>query len=81
MRQMEHPPIPVIRLPLFSNYEIGHLADLAVASEPARRAGRFELGVPRRKEGWVKPIASMPQISRVSEGWTYDAFPAIARAG
>jgi len=34
-------------------------------------------GLPRRKEGWVKPIASMPQISRVSEGWAYDACPRL----
>jgi hypothetical protein len=32
------------RLTDSSNHETGHLADLAVASEPVRRAGRFELG-------------------------------------
>jgi hypothetical protein len=32
-----------------SNRETGHLADLAVASEPARHAGRFELGGSARR--------------------------------
>jgi hypothetical protein len=34
-------------------------------------------GSAARKEGWVKPIASMPQISRASEGWAYDACPRL----
>jgi hypothetical protein len=32
---------------------------------------------PARKEGHLKLIASMPQISRVSEGWAYDACPRL----
>jgi len=29
------------------------------------------------KESHPKPIASMPQISRVNEGWAYDAYPRL----
>jgi hypothetical protein len=41
---MAQPPILVNSPGASSNYEIGHVTDLVVASEPARRGGRFELG-------------------------------------
>jgi hypothetical protein len=65
MRQMAHLP--------------GQAADChcRTLSTFGQMAGGCWQRVPRRKEGWVKPIASMPQISRVSEGWAYDACPRL----
>ena len=59
-----------------------HIFRVRPLAPPARRGDIGHVagapsGLPRREEGWVKPLASMPQISRVSKGWAYEARPRL----